>query len=308
MREQLQALIGGWIEPTVPTAEVVATEERPTYLLEKLRIDLGTRSVAFTSGSVPALFTRPRRRGPFPALLYVHAHGRRFDIGKRELVDGRGSLQLPSYAGVLADLGIAVLCIDLPTFGERQAPDEMTLAKSLLWHGDTLLGLMLRELAGAVDYLHARDDIIAGRIGVMGMSMGSTLAWWLAALDTRIAAVAELCCFADVATLVARGDHNRHGIYMTVPGLLRHFDTWEIASLIVPRPHLCCVGLRDPLTPPEALRAATEPLAERYRAAGAPDAWQLIADPETGHEETAQMRAAVTAFLQEHLVAESSHT
>lgn len=91
-----------------------------------------------------------------------------------------------------------------------------------------------------MDYLVARDDIVADRVGVLGMSMGSTLAWWLAALDERIAAVAELCCFADLATLVARGDHNRHGIYMVVPGLLRHFDTWEIASLTC-RARTCAV-------------------------------------------------------------------
>ena len=65
--------------------------------------------------------------------------------------------------------------------------------------------------------------------------MGATLAFWLAALDPRMKAVAHLCCFADLETLVASGAHDLHGLYMTVPGLLAVARTGEIAGLIAPR-------------------------------------------------------------------------
>lgn len=201
-----------------------------------------------------------------------------------------------AYGPALARRGIASLCIDLPCFGER-ACSESSLAKKLLWHGDTLFGMMLRELAGALDYLCVREDIAADRIATLGLSMGATTAWWLAALDERVCAVAELCCFADLATLIARDGHDLHGIYMTVPGLVQRFSTADIARLIVPRPHLCTIGECDPLTPSQAVSKVTSELAQRYVEAGRPHAWQLLVEKNSGHVETKRMREAVLAFL-----------
>jgi dipeptidyl aminopeptidase/acylaminoacyl peptidase len=45
--------------------------------------------------------------------------------------------------------------------------------------------------------LERAPGVDAGRIGAMGLSMGATHAYWLAALDDRVAAVAHLCAFAE---------------------------------------------------------------------------------------------------------------
>ena len=37
-----------------------------------------------------------------------------------------------------------------------------------------------------LDYLAARPEVDAARLGTLGLSMGSTMAWWLAALDERV--------------------------------------------------------------------------------------------------------------------------
>jgi dipeptidyl aminopeptidase/acylaminoacyl peptidase len=51
---------------------------------------------------------------------------------------------------------------------------------------------MLGDLAAGLDALAADPDVDAGtRIGAMGLSMGATHAYWLAALDDRVAAVAH---------------------------------------------------------------------------------------------------------------------
>ena len=57
----------------------------------------------------------------------------------------------------------------------------------MLWHGQVMWGMMVYDSIRAVDYLVSRDDVDPGRIATMGISMGSTMAWWAAALDTRIA-------------------------------------------------------------------------------------------------------------------------
>ena len=64
------------------------------------------------------------------------------------------------------------------------------------------------------------------------------------------------------------------------------------------RPFLSCTGLRDPLTPERAVRAAHDTIAAGYAALGASQQWQPYCDPGSGHEETADMRRRVIAFLQ----------
>ena len=236
------------------------------------------------------------------AVIYCHAHGGRHDIGADELMAGRAALLTPAYGEALAQIGIVALCIDLPCFGERAGEQESALSKALLWQGKTMFGAMLAELIGAIDLLQVIDGVDPDRIGVMGLSMGATLAFWLGALDPRIKAVAHLCCCADLGTLVAEGAHELHGVYMTVPGLLNVARTGQIAGLVAPRPQLACVGLIDPLTPEPAVTLAFADMRAAYRAANAPEAFITVIDPETGHVETPGMRAAVLRFLENTLV------
>lgn len=291
-RARLEALLG--LAPHVPTRRDVRmgrVEDRPGYRLAQLEIE-----------GMPALLSRPPDGGgPLPVVLYIHAHGNRHDIGKRELIDGRASLQAPPYAAALAGIGVAALCIDLPCFGARAGEGESARAKRRLWEGGTLFGDMLRDLQTGLDALACIDGIDARRVGALGLSMGATLGFWLAALDTRIAALAHLCCFCDLETLVAEGGHDLHGPYMTVPGLLPAVSTGRIAGLVAPRPQLCCVGLEDPLTPPSAVARAAAETAAAYAARDASDAWTLVAEPDAGHRETVTMRAAVLEFLSRHL-------
>ena len=156
---------------------------------------------------------------------------------------------------------------------------------------------MLRELASGLDHLAARDDVDPARIGAFGISMGATLAFWLAALDPRIRAVAHLCCLADLATLISGGGHDLHGIYMTVPGLCREFRTGEIAGLVAPRPQFAAVGTEDPLTPPAAVAIARADIERAYHASAAAAHWTLLVSDGTGHIETPDMREAVLDFF-----------
>ena len=83
--------------------------------------------------------------------------------------------------------------------------------------------------------------------------MGSTMAWWLAALDERVKVTVDLCCLTDFQTLIAKKNLSAHGVYYFVPGLLKHFTTAQINALIAPRAHLGLAGLQDKLTPVEGL-------------------------------------------------------
>jgi dienelactone hydrolase len=249
---------------------------------------------AYLTGPVAAWAT-------LPAVLYIHAHGHRYDIGAAELIDGRPAILNPPYGQALAQAGHVTLCIDLPCFGEQSSTTESALSKRYLWQGGTLFGAMIDDLAGGVAVLQAIDGVDPKRIGAFGLSMGATLAYWLAALDTRIQAVAHLCCFADLGTLVDSGAHDLHGPYLTVPGLLNIAATGRIAGLAAPRPQLACMGALDPLTPPLAVERAVSEAQAAYVSAGAADAFDVLLSADTGHAETPAMREAVLMFLDRHL-------
>ncbi len=247
---------------------------------------------------IPALFLRPPDGAPpAPAVLYLHAHGNRYETGCAELVDGRPALVGP-YAPDLRRRGIAALAVEAPSFGARRTPDEATRAKAHLWRGRTLFGQMLAEFSAAIGWLARQPTVQGDRIGALGFSMGATCAYWLAALDPRVACAASLCAFADLETLVRSGAHAGHGVYMTVPGLLQSWSTGRIAALAAPRPLFIGAGMRDWSTPPDAFDRARAELERGYAEAGAAEALRFHVERRAGHVETPAMRAATLAFLE----------
>ena len=150
--------------------------------------------------------------------------------------------------------------------------------------------------------LLTRPDVDGERLGTMGLSMGSTMAWWVAALDERIKLCVDICCLTDFHALIDAGGLDGHGIYYYVPNLLKHFTTAGINALIAPRAHLSLAGNHDPLTPPAGLDRIDAELRKVYQAHGAPDAWKLLRY-EVGHMETAEMRAEILSFLDQWLPA-----
>ena len=163
-----------------------------------------------------------------------------------------------------------------------------------------LWGMMVYDSLRALDYLASRPDVDAKRIGTLGISMGSTMAWWVAALAERVKVTCDLCCLSDYQALLETGGFNGHGIYYFVPRLLKHFTTAQINALTAPRPHLALAGERDGLTPPQGLDRIDAELKKVYTAEGAPEAWRLFRQ-DVGHEETPEMRAEVVKWLERWL-------
>ncbi|WP_071673224.1 alpha/beta hydrolase family protein [Nioella nitratireducens] len=272
------------------SVQVVGQAPFGDWVLEDLRIDMHGEGI-------PATFLRPET-GPVPALIYCHAHGNRYEMGREELTEGRPALTGP-YAPDLCRLGIAALSIEMPAFGTRQQPCESARAKAHLWRGTTLFGQMLAELSAGLSFLSDHPVIDADRLGALGLSMGSTHAFWLAALDDRVRAAAALCSFADLDRLVATAAHDGHGIYMTVPGLLPGWSTGQIAGLAAPRALQICVGMQDWSTPAHAFAPARAALEAAYTAT--PDQLEFHVEEDLGHAESPAMRQAVLSFLTRRL-------
>lgn len=295
-RAELYALLGDLPPRDRPiSATSLHLSEGRGYALETLVLDLNGIE------PVPAYFVTPLNfPPPYPVIVYQHAHGGDYQLGKDELIKGRSAIQNPPYAEALTQAGYAALCIDHWCFGERRGRSENATFKEMLWNGQVLWGMMMYDTLRAIDYLTSRSDVESARIGTLGLSMGSTLAWWAAALDERIKVCVDICCLTDYQALIDANGLDGHGVYYYVPSLLKHFTTAQINSLTAPRAHLSLAGDRDPLTPSAGLDRIDAELKAVYTAAGSPAAWALFRSP-TGHYETAAMRDRIMRWLAEWL-------
>ncbi len=299
-RKLLWGLLGDlpWDHKPAPP-RLIRTEKHEGYTIERLVLDLNGVEPVPAIVLVPE--KRPRRA---PGLLYIHWHGGMYDLGKEQLLTGV-EVQ-PAYAPVLAEKGIVTLAIDSWCFGERKHvadghTGEDDAFKLMLWQGRVLFGMMMFDEFRALDYLAARPEVDPRRLGVLGMSMGATKAWWLAALDPRVSVCMDVCCLTDFEELIRTQGLKGHGIYYYVPRLLQHFQTAQINELIVPRPHLSVNGRQDPLTPPAGVEKVRDYLLPLYRRAGREQDCEVSLF-DCAHVELPQMRARILAWMDNYLV------
>jgi len=277
------------------SAEVVSVEPKNGFILQKLLLDLNGQQ------KVPAWFAIPEKiEGKVPAILFSHSHGGFYKLGKDELIHGNVYMPETPYAEALTQKGYCVLCIDHWVFGERSGRRESEFFKESLWRGQCMWGMMVYDSLKAMDYLCQRPEVDASRIGAIGMSMGSTMSWWLAALDTRVKVCADICCLTEFEALIEEGGIDLHGIFYYVPSLLKYFSTADINALIAPRAHLAIAGSLDRLTPVPGLHKIDKALKKVYEEMGAADKWKLNIY-EIGHHETPEMRKDLLDFLKREL-------
>lgn len=291
-RSELYNLLGDLPDRQVPvTSKLISKEERGKFIIERLLLDLNEIE------RVPAYYIYPKNiDGKTPVILFNHSHGGNYHVGKDEVLNGAAYMYKKSYAEELTDLGYSVLCIDEWGFGERRGRSEGEIFKEMLWKGQVMWGMMVYDSIRAIDYLFTREDVDTERIGTLGMSMGSTKAWWAAALDNRIKVCVDICCMTDFQALIEARGLDGHGIYYYVPKLLKYFTTAQINALISPRPHLSLNGIYDRLTPNKGLDIISEELEGVYREDRAEECFELRKYP-VAHLETAEMREDIVEFL-----------
>jgi dienelactone hydrolase len=312
LRQELNQLLGHLPpRPRVPKVETVAREDRDGYVREKFHFDNGA------GASVPGYLLLPKNaNGKSPAILYCHWHGGQYDIGKEELFKTNAT---PVAAGpTLAKRGYVVIAIDAYCFGERngQGPGgpeekggagEMTASKFNLWIGRSLWGMIVRDDLMALDYLCSRPEVDADRIGVTGISMGSTRTWWAMALDDRLKTGVGICCLTRYQNLIGIDGLKYHGIYYFVPNLLRHFDTEAVVALAAPRPLLFQSGELDGGSPVDGIRVIEREVGKVYRLYRQSDNFQSIIYPATGHVYLPDMWEKTLAWLDRQLKRQSAY-
>ena len=276
--------------PSLSVFQVLTRDDKGTYFLEVVQFDNGAGE------QVKGYLLLPKTASPqhkAPAVLYCHWHGGHYTSGKDELFQTNATPIPPGEA--LVREGYAVLAIDAPCFGERngKGPDgpgqlgnagELSAAKFHLWAGRTLWGMMVRDDLTALDYLCSRPEVDAKRIGVTGISMGSTRSWWVMAMDERPKAAVCVGCMTRYEELIREGMLKAHGIYYFVPGMLKRFDTEAVIALGAPRPMLFMTGDQDAGSPVTGVRRIGEVVGKLYRLLDADSArFENLIYPGVGH-------------------------
>jgi dienelactone hydrolase len=292
-------------DPVSPAPEVIRRTDRGDYVEEYLTFQ------TTPDLRVPAYLLIPKKaKLPAPGIVVLHCHGGLYVWGKEKVVEvedeppvlSEFKQQLyggKSIATELARRGYVVITIDMLYWGERRMlldddppsyrdPRRMTkdeiatfngrsqhaeqlVARSLFAAGITWPGVMLWDDLRTVDYLAARPDVDARRVGCVGLSVGGYRSFLLAALDQRIKVAVDVGWMSSLASHLRRHVIHSIGLTFQIVGLYRHLDLPDLAALIAPRSVLVINGSRDQLFPAEGVDAAFKKIDRCFRKAGVPD-------------------------------------
>lgn len=302
IKEKLIELLGDLPERPNPEVTILSKEQHDGYTLERFEFHNGVDMVVPGVLLIPDNITEPA-----PAIIGLHGHG-----SSKESIGGTDTSSSQHVGPALVRKGYVVAAIDSYFNGERigkgpasdledKRGQEMSLFKLNYWLGRSLWGMMLRDEQILLDYLSIRPEVDPHKIGATGMSMGSTRAWWLAAIDERIKTVVAVACFTRYTELIENSALRAHGIYYFVPEMLKYFDTEAVFSLIAPRPMLQLSGDQDAGAPVRGVLTLEEKVGETYDLYGANERFLSVLYKETGHEYLPDMKDKMMKWFEHYL-------
>jgi len=293
---------------------VLRTEQRDGYRMIELELNLTADSRVKAFLTLPDRPPKQRR----PAVLLLHDHGGRFDIGKEKVIRPAGA-RLKSatecvnayYGGrwlgdELAKRGYVTFATDVINWGDRGPGHVMhqpAIASALMHMGMTYAGLIAHEDLRALEYLRSRDDVDPKQVAAMGLSLGAFRSWQLAALTDDVAATVSVGWMTTLAGVMQPGNNQTVGLdTWTVlhPGLLHRLDYPDLASISCPKPMLIYNGAKDWLFPIASVRAAHDTIRRVYSSQKADAKLELRIWPEP-HLFSAAMQDAAFGWLERQL-------
>jgi dienelactone hydrolase len=307
-----------WLAPPAeaPFEEIILDEQdRGSYIARKVVFNITADS------RVMGLMLIPKGEGPFPAVLVLHDHGARFDIGKEKVIESwditakkRDSAQEwvnNHYGGKfigdeLAKRGYVCFSTDALNWSDRGGAGykgQQALASNLFHMGMSLAGRIAHEDLRAAEFLAKQPFVDGKRIGAMGLSMGSYRTWQVAAMSDHISAGAAICWMATVKGLMTPGNNHTRGqsaYTMLHPGLFRYLDYPDVASLACPKPMLFFNGEKDLLFPVASVVDAYAKMRKVWESQNAGDRLVTKLWP-VGHVFNLKMQKEAFKWLDTHL-------
>ncbi|NED96606.1 hypothetical protein G1H11_14950 [Phytoactinopolyspora alkaliphila] len=298
LREYADSALGGLpTDRPVPVARLTGTVTRPSFLIEKLVLEMGSGRL------VTANLYLPRNTGePTGAVLFLSGHSEA----------GKAARRYQSFCARLARNGLVVLAIDSIGHGERQSyldsagreevrpnvVEHNHAGVQCWWIGDTIARYFVDDARRSIDYLCARPEVDPARIGVAGNSGGATQATWLMLAEPRITAAA-LGCF-----IMSRSSYQWSGGAQDAEQILpggAHIgiDHEDFLIAMAPRPVLVMSANYD-FFPVEGAVDTVERAGRVYRILGNPDGLGHVR-VDHPHGLRAELGRAATEFFVRHV-------
>lgn len=232
---------------------------------------------------------------PLPAVLCLH---QTTPFGKDEPAGVRGQAEL-RYALELAERGYVTLAPDYPSLGEHAYDFDPK-------HGYASGSMKaLWDNVRALDLLETLPEVDAGRLGVIGHSLGGHNALFTALFEPRLRVVVSSCGF----TTFRKDDLPSWSGPRYMPRLrtvFGHdvaqvpFDFHELVAALAPRPFLACAATGDDDFDVTGVRAVMAAARSVYALLGAGD--RLAAYyPNARHSFPLDARQKAYAFLDQYL-------
>jgi dienelactone hydrolase len=302
--------------PAVPfDPQIIAEQDRGSYVARKVVFNVTGDS------RVLAFLLVPKTAGPHPAVLLLHDHGAKFDIGKEKVIEpwAEPAEKMESarkwisqcygsrfIGDELARRGYVCLATDMLNWSDRGGggyDGQQALAANLFQFGASWAGLIGHEDLRAAEFLATRPEVDGRRVAAMGLSVGGYRTWQTAALSDRIAAGVSVCWMATRKGLMVPGNNQTGGqsaFTMIHPGLGNQLDYPDVASIACPKPMMVVCGRRDKLFPVECIEAAFAKMQKVWESQHAAErlATRLYDAP---HEFNAAMQDEAFAWLDQQL-------
>lgn len=162
---------------------------------------------------------------------------------------------------------------EIEKYNQFAGQHEHIMAKSLFSAGLTWPGVFSYEDQRALDYLCARPDVDAARVGCCGLSGGGLRTVMLTGLDPRIKASCAVGMMTTWRDYLLNKCHT-HTWMCYVPGLPLDLDYPEILGLNVPAAAMVLNNSQDQLFTLPEMERADRILGEVYKKAGAAEKYK----------------------------------
>lgn len=288
-----------YMDTTPFKPKIIDRIDRGAYTAQKVVFNISAES------RVLALLLTPKGIGPFPAALFLHDHGSKFDIGKEKFIETWGDeAQLNSsrewsdryFSGrfpgdELAKRGYVVFSFDALGWGDRSVPgfrneSQQALASNLFNLGTSFAGIIAQEDLRASKFLASLPEVDHSKVVAVGFSMGAFRTWQVTALSDAVTAGIAVCWMATMQGLMVPGNNQLKGqsaFTMLHPFIARYLDYPDVAALAAPKPLLVYAGGKDSLFPVASVKEAFAKMKKVWAANKGGDKLETKIWPDQGH-------------------------
>lgn len=278
-----------WPARTPLNVRVRGTIDKGDYLIERIAFESMPRF--YVTGNL----YRPKKQeaARVPAIVYVCGHA---------YTPQGAKVHYQPHGISFAKNGYVCLILDPIQLAEIFALHHgVSFLSQFEWYarGYTPAGPEVWNAMRAIDYLTARPEVDAAKIGMTGRSGGAAMTWFTAAVDERVKVAAPVMGISTYRANLPLNTQRLHCDCMFAINTARH-DMIHQGALIAPRPLLMAHGIKDDLFPVPGYKEFEKHVGGLYESYDRREAFTNV-EVDSGHQDSEFLRGRVIEWMDRHL-------